>query len=190
MKIKRRILSAVTALFTATALFSCAPAPSDPLAYQDRAAEVTGTLYSDTGTFSFIMTLPEMKAPGERRDAEILLTSPETLSGVKVSVFGQTTKIGSGETELPVSPAAAGRWSDIIGLFSLDGGRVTSVTEDDNGVVVGVGDAPERVLVSFRAGEELPSRIETEDGELSLVIEKFIITDQTTTEGTGKDGGH
>ncbi len=181
----------MTLLF-ALPLASCAPAEKDPLSYQDSSSRVEATLSSGTGKFSFVITLPAVRDASVRRDAVIELTSPETLSGMTVNVSGQVVTVSSGEMTLPVSPEAAGRWLSVVGLFSLDGGAVTSVSsEDKGGVVVGVGDAPSRVFVSFLPGESTPSKIETEDGSLSLTINKYTFTEtDEVSGGTGENDGH
>ncbi len=194
---KRFSASAATAIFIfltllfALPLASCAPAEKDPLSYQDSSSRVEATLSSGTGKLSFVITLPAVRDASVRRDAVIELTSPETLSGVTVTVSGQVVTVSSGEMTLPVSPEAARRWLSVVGLFSLDGGAVTSVSSEDKGVVVGVGDAPSRVFVSFLPGESTPSKIETEDGSLSLTINKFTFTEtDEVSGGTGENDGH
>ena len=173
----------IAALILPLALASCAPAANaDPFLYQDRPAEVTATLTTDTGKVSFVITLPPAADAVSRRDAVIRLTAPETLSGITVSATGQVIEISSGDVKLPVSAEAGERWLSVIGLFCLDRDSVTSVTEENGGVTVAVGSEPERIFVSFDAGEAVPKEIKTEGGELSLSVEKYKFTD-TGSEG-------
>ena len=180
-------LAFILILTLTLALVSCAPADADPLSYQDRASEVTGTVTTETGTFSFVVTLPEMTDVMTRRDADILLTAPETLAGITVTVQGKVVTMSSGDVTLPVSTEAAGGWLELVGLFSLDGNAVSSVTGDGGTVTVGIGAAPCRTLVTIDTAAGTPTQIMTEDGRLSLTIDKYIFTD-TNTEGTDTNG--
>ncbi len=163
-------------------LTACAPTDTDPLAYQEKAAVVSGVLSTDTGTFSVSVTLRDMPDGSPRRDADITLSSPETVSGITVCVRGQTVTMSSGGITYPVSAGAASRWLAVTSLFSLDG-DVSSVTEDDGSVTVGVGSSPDRVFVSFVSGSDIPSSIRTEDGTLALSVQDYAFIEQIT-EGT------
>ncbi len=185
MKAQKALASILSVTLFLLPLVSCAPAKGDPLAYQDRAASVSGTLVTDTGTFSAEVALPP--AGGEaRRDCTVTLTSPETVSGITVRILGGNVTVTSGSVTLPVSEAAAGRWLRFLGLFSVCG-DVNSWVEDKGGggktVTVGVGTSPDRVFISFAEGSETPSLLRTEDGELSFSVSDYTFTDQTT-EGT------
>lgn len=169
-------------LAAAVALCACAPANADPLAYQRREARVTGTLTTDTGTFSIMIALPKMADGTPRRECTVTLLSPATVEGMTVSVSGQTVTMSSGSVTIPVSAAASSRWQSILALFSLDG-DVNSVTEKDGTVTLGVGSSPSRVFVSFASGSSTPSEIRTEDGTLALSVQEYAFTEQTT-EGT------
>lgn len=167
-------LAAIVIFFT-----SCAPKKGDPLSYQGRGASVSATLTSDTGTFDISVTL----SGGE---SLIRIDSPETLSGITVEKSGENVTVSSGGTVLPLSPAASARWRDIFGLFSLDAGAVSSIDESGGTVTVGVGAEPERVFVLFD-GADVPSRIWTEDGSLSLDIKDYSFT-ESETGGTTQNG--
>ncbi len=170
-------------LSLAVLLVSCAPANSDPLAYQDRAAHVSGTLSTDTGTFSLELTLPRAES-APRRDCVITLTAPETVRGITVRIAGGSVTLTSGEATLPLSSAAAARWLRFLALFSVEGEVSSGDADQDSGTVtVGIGTSPERVFVSFASGAATPSQIKTEDGALSFAVSEYTFTDQTT-EGT------
>ena len=143
---------------------------------------MSATLTSDTGTMSFVIALPQTADAVSRRDAQIRISSPETLSGVTVSITGQVVEMTSGCMTVPVSPGAAERWLAIIGLFSLDETSVSSITETSGGVTVTAGIEPERVFVAFPQGSSVPSEIRREDGTLTLSINEYKFTD-TGTEG-------
>lgn len=179
----------VIILILSLTLVSCAPSDADPLSYQDRASEVTGTLTTETGMFSFVVSLPKMANARARRDAEIMLTAPKTLEGITVAVKGDVVTMSSSDgTTLPVSPEASKAWGELIGLFSLDGRAVSSVTENGGTVTVGVGVSPDRTLVTLDPDTGTPTGIATEDGRLSLTIDKYIFTDKNI-EGTDSNEG-
>lgn len=175
-------LTAIVLLILALCFTACAPEGKDPLYYQSEGAHVSGRLTTDTGTFYIKLTLYPSEAQeyiASPRDAVIEFTYPDTLKGCGATVKGGNVTLSSGEMSLPLSEASASRFYDIVGLFSIDGGALYSVSNDADGYTTLCFDTDEKITVTLNTETSHPAVIER--GGLTLKIDEYLPTEVTET---------
>ncbi len=177
----RKLLVAVLFILTLS-VTACAPEEKDPLYYQSEGAHVSGTLLTDTGTFYIKLTLYPSTSDEyvpSLRDAVIEFTYPDTLKGYAVRAKDGHVTLSSGELSLPISEEASVRFRDIIGLFSIDGGLLYSVSNDADGYTTLLFDTDEKITVTLITENSLPTVIER--GDLTLKIDEYLPAEVTET---------
>lgn len=172
---KRRFLLFLFSLSLLLFQLSCAPIAEDVLYYQRSAAEVTGTLYTDTGEFYVKISLSEYDFDGNTaniasdsdseaaekalRDAVIVFTYPEEISGYTISVSGGNLTASFGETVFPLGDGAYKRAKEIVSLFMIPEGGLSSVTKKENGTVMAEFGSDGETYVCFDPSGSLPAEI-------------------------------
>lgn len=169
-------------------LSSCEGVGRSPLFYQEEAATVSGTLYTDTGVFYVTITLSPYSADAELRDCVIKYSYPSEMSGYEVTVNGGNVTVGAEGLTVPLSERAAVRYLDVVRLFTLDGESLYSAEKDENGELFCSFGCYGGVFVTVDPDTSLPVRIVRSDSSIDLKIDNYLLDADSAESGTDPAG--
>ncbi len=176
------------ALIPLLLLSSCESDGRSPLFYQESAATVSGTLYTDTGVFYVTVTLSPYDADAERRDCVIKYSYPSEMSGYEVTVNGGNVTVGTEGLTVPLSERTAVRYLDVVRLFTLDGESLYSAEKDGNGELFCSFSCYGGVFVAVDPDTSLPVRIGRSDGSIDFKIDNYLLDADSAEDGTDPAG--
>lgn len=159
-------------------LTSCtAPADSELLAYQGKAAQIRGILYTDTGAVCLDVTL------GDASEEELISGVRNATLTFACDSGSHTAAVTDGKATLsacglsvPCSEKSSQYYAKLASLFALDPDTLYSVEAGDDGTLsasFGTADG-EAVTVTIDSATSLPRVIESENGTLRYEISEYL----------------
>lgn len=182
---KKILLFALLPLFF---LSSCSRGGREPLFYQESAATVSGTLYTDTGDFYVTVSLSSCGAEDTSRDCVIEYSYPTELAGYTVAVNGGNVTLTAEGLTVPLSGGASRRYLDVMRLFTLDGESLYSAEKTEDGELICSFGCCGGVSVVTDPDTSLPVRIYKSDGSIDFKIDNYSIDEGGADESTDPVG--